>query len=76
MFGLSAKVPMAGGDLLAGARYLFGKDKTIPATEDQDVNSWNIGAAMYTRSLRERNSKHLQGMQTLAKVGKTFLQGW
>ena len=45
MFGLSAKVPVAGGDVLAGARYLFGKDKSLPATGDQDVNSWNIGVA-------------------------------
>ena len=69
MFGLSAKVPMAGGDLLAGARYLFGKDKTIPATEDQDVNSWNIGAA-YVYPLSKRTK--LKAFAGYADSGK----GW
>ena len=48
MFGLSAKVPVAGGDVLAGARYLFGKDEAI-TTGDDKVRAWNIGAATFIR---------------------------
>ena len=69
MFGLSAKVPVAGGDVLAGARYLFGKDKSLPATGDQDVNSWNIGAA-YVYPLSKRTK--LNAYAGYADSGK----GW
>ena len=69
MFGLSAKVPVAGGDVLAGARYLFGKDKSLPATGDQDVNSWNIGVA-YAYPLSKRTK--LNAYAGYADSGK----GW
>ena len=69
MFGLSAKVPVAGGDVLAGARYLFGKDKNLPATGDQDVNSWNIGEA-YVYPLSKRTK--LNAYAGYADSGK----GW
>uniref|UniRef100_UPI00402A93D4 porin n=1 Tax=Turicimonas muris TaxID=1796652 RepID=UPI00402A93D4 len=69
MFGLSAKVPVAGGDVLAGARYLFGKDKSLPAAGDQDVNSWNIGAA-YVYPLSKRTN--LNAYAGYADSGK----GW
>ena len=69
MFGLSAKVPVAGGDVLAGARYLFGKDKNLPATGEQDVNSWNIGAA-YVYPLSNRTK--LNAYAGYADSGK----GW
>ena len=54
MFGLSAKVPVAGGDVLAGARYLFGKDEAI-TTGDDKVRAWNIGAA-YIYPLSKRTA--------------------
>ena len=54
MFGLSAKVPVAGGDVLVGARYITGeKDKDL-ATE-KDVSAWNIGAA-YIYPLSKRTA--------------------
>ena len=52
MVGLSAKVPAAGGDLLVGARYLTGEKDKDQATEE-DVRSWNIGAA-YVYPLSKR----------------------
>ena len=51
LFGLSAKVPVAGGDVLVGARYLFGHDEALEG--DDKVNSWNIGAA-YVYPLSKR----------------------
>lgn len=54
MFGLSAKVPVAGGDALVGARYLFGDDDAPAATDDK-VRSWNIGAA-YIYPLSKRTA--------------------
>jgi len=53
-FGISAKVNVAGGDALLGVSYLFGKDDAIKAGED-DVRSWNIGAA-YIYPLSKRTA--------------------
>ncbi len=44
MFGLSAKVAVAGGDALFGGRYIFGHDESITKGDDK-VRGWNIGAA-------------------------------
>ena len=54
MFGLSAKVAVGGGDALLGARYLFGKDKSLEAGDDK-VRSWNVGAA-YVYPLSKRTA--------------------
>ena len=54
MFGLSAKVAVGGGDALLGARYLFGKDKSLEAGDDK-VRSWNVGAA-YVYPLSKRTN--------------------
>ncbi len=54
MFGLSAKVPVAGGDVLVGARYITGEKNKDLATE-QDVSAWNIGAA-YIYPLSKRTA--------------------
>ena len=54
MFGLSAKVGVAGGDVLVGGRYLFGKDKAITEGSDK-VRSWNVGAA-YIYPLSKRTA--------------------
>lgn len=69
LFGLSAKVKVAGGDVLAGARYLFGKDESI--TEDTNkVRSWNIGAA-YVYPLSKRTAvKAYAGYADSAKAWK------
>ena len=69
MFGLSAKVPVAGGDVLAGARYLFGKDEAI-TTGDDKVRAWNIGAA-YIYPLSKRTAvKAYAGYADGAKAWK------
>ena len=54
MFGLSAKVGVAGGDLMVGGRYLFGEDESITKGDD-DIRSWNIGAA-YIYPLSKRTA--------------------
>ncbi len=46
MFGLSAKVGVAGGDLMVGGRYLFG---------DDEVRAWNVAAA-YVYPLSKRTA--------------------
>ena len=53
-FGLSAKVNVGGGDALVGASYLFGKNDAV-TTGDDDVRSWNIGAA-YIYPLSKRTA--------------------
>ena len=54
MVGLSAQIPVAGGDVLVGARYLAGEIEEGTANE-QDVHSWNIGAA-YIYPLSKRTA--------------------
>lgn len=54
MFGLSAKVGIAGGDALVGARYLFG-DKDYDTKDEEDIRSWNVGAA-YIYPLSKRTA--------------------
>lgn len=54
MFGLSAKVAVAGGDAMIGARYLFG-DKAYDTADEEDVRSWNVGAA-YVYPLSKRTA--------------------
>ena len=54
MFGLSAKVSVAGGDALIGARYLFG-DQKYNTKDEESVRSWNIGAA-YVYPLSKRTA--------------------
>ena len=69
MFGLSAKVAVGGGDLLAGGRYLFGDDDAIGA-EEQKVRAWNIGAA-YIYPLSKRTAvKAYAGYADGAKAWK------
>ncbi len=53
MFGLSAKVGVAGGDILVGGRYLFGHDEAL--TGDDKVRAWNLGAA-YIYPLSKRTA--------------------
>jgi len=53
-FGLSAKVNVAGGDALLGVSYLFGKNDAVKEGDD-DVRSWNIGAA-YIYPLSKRTA--------------------
>lgn len=54
MFGLSAKVPVAGGDVLVGARYVTGEiNKDLDS--EKDVSTWNIGAA-YIYPLSKRTA--------------------
>ena len=53
MFGLSAKVGVAGGDVLVGGRYLFGHDEAL--TGDDKVRAWNLGAA-YIYPLSKRTA--------------------
>lgn len=53
MFGLSAKVGVAGGDILVGGRYLFGHDEVL--TGDDKVRAWNLGAA-YIYPLSKRTA--------------------
>lgn len=69
MFGLSAKVAVGGGDLLAGGRYLFGDDDSIGA-EEQKVRAWNVGAA-YIYPLSKRTAvKAYAGYADGAKAWK------
>ena len=53
-FGLSAKVAVAGGDVLVGARYLFGHDESYKPADDK-VRSWDVGAA-YVYPLSKRTA--------------------
>ncbi len=54
MFGLSAKVGVAGGDLMVGGRYLFGDDDSIKEGDDK-VRAWNVAAA-YVYPLSKRTA--------------------
>lgn len=68
-FGLSAKVGVGGGDALIGASYLFGKDDSVKEGED-DVRSWNIGAA-YIYPLSKRTAlKAYAGYADSSKLWK------
>ena len=74
MFGLSAKADVAGGNVMIGARYLFGKDKAtkVGASElsvDGDVRAWNIGAA-YVYPLSKRTA--LKAFAGYADSGKEW----
>ena len=74
MFGLSAKADVAGGHVVIGARYLFGKDKAtkVGASElsvDGDVRAWNIGAA-YVYPLSKRTA--LKAFAGYADSGKEW----
>lgn len=53
-FGLSAKVGVAGGDVLVGGRYLFGHDESVTTGTDK-VRAWNVGAA-YVYPLSKRTA--------------------
>jgi len=67
-FGLSAKVNVAGGDALVGASYLFGKNDAV-TTGNDDVRSWNIGAA-YIYPLSKRTA--VKAYAGYADSGKTW----
>ena len=54
-FGLSANVDIAGGQAKLGAAYIFGKDDGVAAGKEDDVRSWNIGAA-YIYPLTKRTA--------------------
>lgn len=69
-FGLSAKVPVAGGDVLVGAAYLFGKNEAPDVKGDDDVRNWNIGAA-YVYPLSKRTAvKAYAGYSDSSKLWK------
>lgn len=68
VFGLSAKVNVAGGDLLLGTRYTFGKDDSVKVGEDK-FNNWNIGAA-YIYPLSKRTA--IKAYAGYAKSGKLW----